>query len=641
MRDCQLQLNIDLLADSMIATCIIDPGNLTVLYANAAFERFVKSFHVSSGKNLLVEFEALRESIVQCMQSWQLTVLDVPEAQHRMELTPVAVQGVDMQSRSAVRCVAVPSPDKATNGNALPIFQHEAFKRVLDFFPHNIWLCHTSGEVFWTNHTSNLFTYNEVEVNDLENTRWVSKIHPDDLERASLTFSKAMMTLKLEPFRYRLRKHTGEYFWFLSTAAPVYGDVGKILYWVGTSINIDTFVQQEQALQAQIDQLYLQSVEEKKLLSGAQQLAASAQKMELVSHLAGGVAHDLNNMLFVMRMNMDSLARKTDASLSGPITAVRDCIKRAARLSTQMAGFSGRMPQSVSVLDPVVLAKDVHGLLLQAVGAEAQLLMEVAEDVHTVRLDRMYLENALINLAINARDASDGRGNVRLQIANQSLERNGLVEDYVLFRVSDEGTGMPDEVLARIWEPFFTTKKSGRGTGLGLPMVKNFVDSSRGFVDVQSAPGKGTMVSMYFPRSGVRAEEMPQAIESTIGGTETVLLVEDDVAVRETLAEVLSSLGYNTITSFNPEHAMVFINSGVKIDLIISDVKMPGNKTVLDLIALLESTSRTPIIFATGYSAEIAVREGLIEGKYPVLFKPFALHEMACKLREVLDRAER
>lgn len=637
MRDYQIQLDVQMLATSMVATGFIDTRNFTVLYANAAFERLVKTFHVHSGKNLLLEFEALRAAFVRCQQNQEFVAFELLQAHVQLELVPVVFAAHGQAGVTAVRCVAVPLVRATQEGDLAPALQQQAFKRMLDYFPHNIWLCGTDGGVFWTNRTSNLYTYNEAEVNDLGNTRWVSKIHPDDLERTSLTFSKAMLEVKLEPFRYRLRKYTGEYFWFLFTAAPVYGEDGKILYWVGSSINIDNLVQQEQALLQQIDQLHQRSVEEKRLLGEAQQLAASAQKMELVSHLAGGVAHDLNNMLFVMRMNMDSLARKADPALAEPISAVRDCIKKAARLSTQMAGFSGRMPQSVSVVDPVTLAQDMHGLLLQAVGAEAQLVLDVAHDVHTVQLDRNYLENALINLTINARDASDGRGSVRIVIANQEREQDGLMTDYVMFRVEDDGVGMPPDVLARMWEPFFTTKTPERGTGLGLPMVKNFVDSSCGLVQVQSVLGQGTAVSMFFPRSGIRADAVPQDLEAAVGGAETVLLVEDDVSVRETLAEVLYALGYSIITSFNPEHAMVFINSGVHIDLIISDVKMPGKKTVMDLIELVEASCRVPIIFATGYSAEIVVREGLIEGKYPVLFKPFTVHEMASKIREVLD----
>ena len=640
MRDNTLSSHTRRFDQSAIATGVIDPQRLSVLYANDALTALVKNHHVHTGDNLVLAFDDIRDALQRCAATGEFVGLDKADVRMRLELTPLSYTDSTGGELRAVQCMVIPM--RALDEGLTLDERDDAYKRILNYFPHNVWLCSPKGEVFWTNRTSNLFTYGVANLDDLGNTRWVSKIHPDDLERTSITFSRAMMEGKLLPFRYRLRDYTGRFYWFLFTAAPVLDDAGQVRYWVGSSINIDSFVQTEHELQVQLDALRGQSIEEKQWLDDAQRLAASAQKMELVTHLAGGVAHDLNNLLFVMRMNMDLLQSKLSAEPQlAHVAAVRECIRKAARLASQLSAFSGRLPQSAAAVAPGEMMAEMRELITQAVGAEAQLSITVDDNLHVLCVDRMYLENALINLSINARDAGLGRGKINITVRNQAVLRDGCWYDYVVFSVQDDGEGMSPEVYARIWEPFFTTKLPGRGTGLGLPMVKNFVDSSRGYIEVQSLPQHGTTVAMFLPKSELGVAVAEEEDLGATGGKETVLLVEDNAQVREVVAEVLRGLGYNIITSFNPEHAMVFIQSQVQIDLIISDVKMPGQYTVLDMIALVESTTRIPIIFATGYSAEIAVKEGLIEGKYPVLFKPFATNEMAEAIREALEASRR
>ena len=316
---------------------------------------------------------------------------------------------------------------------------------------------------------------------------------------------------------------------------------------------------------------------------------------------------------------------------------MRESIRKAARLSSQLAGFSGRAPQSLSAVAPCQLLADIEDLLRKAVGAEVDFRIDIAADAGNVMLDKTYLENALINLAINARDAVDGRGSVTIQVKNETVVRDGETAVYVAFHVTDNGSGMSEPVQARIFEPFYTTKALGSGTGLGLPMVKNFVDNSHGFIRVQSYLGQGSTISLYFPVSQEAVQPQQEFVPEVQGGHETVLVVEDEPSVRDAVTSVLSSQGYHVVSAVNPEHAILLMNSGLKMDLIISDVKMPGKLSVTDLIAHVEATAPgLPIIFATGYSAEIVIKEGLIGGRYPVLFKPFSVEELGLKVRAAL-----
>ena len=206
-----------------------------------------------------------------------------------------------------------------------------------------------------------------------------------------------------------------------------------------------------------------------------------------------------------------------------------------------------------------------------------------------------------------------------------------------MFEVSDNGAGMSEDIKRKIFEPFFTTKAPGKGTGLGLPMVKLFVDNSGGFTDIRSQSGKGTTVSLYFPLSQITTAEVHATEAPYQLGSELVLVIEDNAEVRETVASTLNMLGYNIVTALNPEHAWKLLQQGLKADLIISDLKMPGQMTILDFLQLLEQAQLDiPLIFATGYTADELVREQRVLNKHTVLFKPFSMQELSHKVRHVL-----
>lgn len=622
-------------------TALIE-SNGNVLYSNSTFAQWVRTIHVNTGINLLVDVAAFQVRVRQCLDEDRLSVYDDAELSHRLEFHPMELINESGAFVRVAKCIALPRMHTQHTGGFGHAPDMPDFRGIVDYLPLNLWACSLKGEVFWTNRTSDLFTYGKDEFIDLSNTRFVSKIHPDDLLHTTTQYSKAMVDGKPTSFRYRLREHTGQYYWFLFSAAPVMDEQGRVKYWAGSSVNIDALVKVEEQLKAHIERLSAQKERLQSRLRDAHGLLANMQKVDLVAHLAGGVAHDLNNLLFVMGINLGSLRKRVqDQALLENIQSVRDCVKKAARLSSQLSGFSGRMPQNATTFNPAVAFEDLHSLLRQAVGAEVSFSMEVAQDLHNIHVDKTYLENALINLAINARDAVEGRGRITVKIANRSTHFDGQENAYVVFSVEDDGSGMSPEVQERIFEPFFTTKAPGKGTGLGLVMVKTFVENSQGYLEVSSTPNQGTCISIYIPQSGLAPNDTANSEGMIVGGRETVLLVEDNDAVRQTLASFLFELGYEISTSFSHEHAIMMLSSGLKADLVLSDIKMPGKKTALDLIQYIETHDRNPIIFATGYSAEIAIKEGLIDGRYPVMFKPFSVEELAVKVRSVLDAKPR
>ncbi len=205
-----------------------------------------------------------------------------------------------------------------------------------------------------------------------------------------------------------------------------------------------------------------------------------------------------------------------------------------------------------------------------------------------------------------------------------------------MFEVEDSGAGMAPELQARVFDPFFSTKGSGKGNGLGLTMVKTFVENSGGHVSIESTPGVGTRVAMYLPVSAVPVDDAMEVNAAIVMGSGRILLVEDDDSVRDAMNRILNQLGYDTIPSFSSDHAVTLLQGGMKPDLIISDIRMPGRLNVHDLIAAVEAGSRTPIIFATGYSADVVIREGLVNDRYPVLFKPFSAAEISARIQSAL-----
>lgn len=532
----------------------------------------------------------------------------------------------------ALQCYVLPMPAAA---EPTPSGGFEAF---LDQLPQQAWIATPHGEIAWINQALMRYAFDHARRADLSEPTWVDLVHPDDLAGVNASLSRALITEEPSGYRMRIRRHDGRYLWHFSALEPVKNDQGEILYWVGSNINLESVKQGEDRLREHIAVLKHKQHLLQSELRQAQADLARAQKMDLVSNLSAGVAHDLNNLLFVTGLHAGLLEKNlADPRQREHVDVIHETIKKAGRLASHLTGFSSRRPLSLEAADPKILVRDIEDLLAKAVGAETAFQIHMQENLWSIRTDRMYFENSLINLAINARDAVDGSGHITLRLENAVLDQPGAKGDYVHICLSDDGTGMSDEIKARIFEPFFTTKAEGKGVGLGLPMVKNFVDQSGGLITVDSSEGRGTSFHLYLPRASQAVQTLQEEEVLAEGAMETILIIEDDLSVRNAMAQVLYELDYQVVTAYNPEVAMRYILGGMEVDLIISDIRMPGPLTAMEMREQLRSEGRlTPMLFTTGYSSEHLKEQIPALEDSTVLFKPFSMLDLASAVRGIM-----
>lgn len=377
-----------------------------------------------------------------------------------------------------------------------------------------------------------------------------------------------------------------------------------------------------------------------------------AQKMEAVGQLTGGIAHDFNNLLTVINGNIELAERSLGGDLAKTRRAIanaRQGAERAAALTQRLLAFSRRQPL---VPKPLHLDRVVAGLsdlLKRSLGELIRLETVSGPHLWPVEADPNQIESALLNLAVNARDAMPEGGTLRIETANAHLDSSyaamhGDVApgNYVMIAISDTGTGMASPVLARIFEPFFTTKEVGRGTGLGLSQVYGFVKQSGGHVEVLSQPGQGTTVKLYLPRfagswDAAQPDETVRTAEAGACG-ETILVVEDDEGVRAYSVEILRDLGYHAIEASDGQAALNLLEeTDAPIDLLFTDVVMPGlsGRELSDRARVLRPDIK--ILYTSGYTRETFLRDGRFEPDNSLLAKPFTSQELARRLRELLD----
>lgn len=378
-----------------------------------------------------------------------------------------------------------------------------------------------------------------------------------------------------------------------------------------------------------------------------------AQKMEAVGQLTGGIAHDFNNLLSVILGNLQLLERPltNEPRLHKKIkTATRAAI-RGADLTRRLLSFSRRQLLEPKILDLNTLVSSLDDLLGRTLGEGIDIEMVFEEDLWACTVDRGQMENALLNLAINARDAMPGGGaltietrNVELDEAYQSKHSDVVPGHYVMVAVSDTGCGMSEEVRRQVFEPFFTTKGVGRGSGLGLSMVYGFVEQSGGHAVVYSEEGDGTSLKLYFPRTRTGALEK---IEETIvtmfapGGDETILVVEDEEDVRATVVALLMEFGYRTLEAENGPKALDVLNAHDDIDLLFTDIMMPGGMRGPVLAhQAREIRPELKVLFTSGYAESAILHRGVLVSESEFIGKPYRKEELAVKLRTILDQRE-
>jgi PAS domain S-box-containing protein len=374
-----------------------------------------------------------------------------------------------------------------------------------------------------------------------------------------------------------------------------------------------------------------------------------AQKMEAVGQLAGGIAHDFNNLLTVIQgyshLLMEGL--KGDVEAHGQVEKIEEASEKAASLTRQLLAFSRKQVLQPKVINLNSLVENLCSLLHRLIGEHIELCTITAPDLGLVKADAAQIEQVMMNLVVNARDAMPDRGKLTVETANAELDDSYSADHpgvnpgpYVMLAVSDTGKGMTQETLARIFEPFFTTKEMGRGTGLGLSIVYGIVKQSGGHIWTYSELGHGTTFKIYLPRTEERpdSEGSRHAAASSISGNEQILLVEDDEKLRELANSILTSCGYAVIASSDAEHARLICEQRASsIQLLLTDVVMPGisGRTLAQL--LLSRNPKVKILYMSGYTENAIVHHGVLDSGTYFIQKPFTPSMLAGKVREVLD----
>jgi len=375
-----------------------------------------------------------------------------------------------------------------------------------------------------------------------------------------------------------------------------------------------------------------------------------AQKMEAVGQLTGGIAHDFNNLLQGITGSLDRvqyrLAEGRTSDVDRFLKAAIESANRAAALTHRLLAFSRRQTLDPKALDANKLIAGMEDLIRRTIGPNVSMEVVAAGGLWPIRVDPSQLENSLLNLSINARDAMPDGGKLTIETANKWLDERGAREheltpgQYVSLSVSDTGTGMTDEVIARAFDPFFTTKPTGRGTGLGLSMIYGFVRQSGGQVRIYSEPGQGTTMCLYFPRHQGSVEDETSAVTETVerGFGETVLVVDDEATVRMLIAEVLSESFYNILEAGDGAAALKILETDRRVDLMITDVGLPGGmngRQVADAARVLRKNLK--VLFITGYAENAAIGGGHLDAGMEILAKPFAMSTLGNKVREMLE----
>jgi PAS domain S-box-containing protein len=382
-----------------------------------------------------------------------------------------------------------------------------------------------------------------------------------------------------------------------------------------------------------------------------EQQLIQAQKMEAVGQLTGGVAHDFNNLLAVILGNLELLDERLEGDAASRDLAQRavDAAERGATLTQRLLAFSRKQALRPETTDLNRLVPGVTQLLHRTLGETIEIETVLAGGLWHTLVDRAQLESALLNLALNARDAMAGNGKLTIETSNARLDEDyaaGHEEvtpgQYVMLAVSDTGEGMPAEVVERAFEPFFTTKEPGKGSGLGLSMVYGFAKQSGGHAKVYSEPGHGTLVKLYLPKAIAGAEERPEALPAepdNLGRGETIMVVEDDAAVRQYAVALLTRLGYRTVAAEDGKSALAALERAPEVALLFCDVVLPGTLGGAELAA--EAQRRRPglkVLFTSGYTENAIVHHGRLDPGLDLIEKPYRMAPLARKLRAMIER---
>jgi PAS domain S-box-containing protein len=497
------------------------------------------------------------------------------------------------------------------------------FRSMADAMPALLWVDDAEGRSVFVNKPWLDYTGRRLE--DELGDGWTAGVHPEDLETLTTAYDDARAQRTPFEVQYRLRQADGRYRWFFDRGTPRFGADGGFIGYIGVLLDISD-------------------------LRNAQDELRQAQKMEAVGRLTGGVAHDFNNLLTVIIGNAEFLAEELAASdrLGTAARMILSGAERGAGLTRRMLAFARRQQLQPKRLEVHALVTGLEGLLRRTLGEDIEVQIHRRDGLWSTVADPAQLESALLNLAINARDAMPSGGKLTIEMANSHLDEDYaaanaevIAGDYVMLAVSDTGTGMPPDVLEKAFEPFFTTKEVGKGSGLGLSMIYGFVKQSGGHVKAYSEVGQGTTVKIYLPRAGAEARVLrgPEiAPPAPPTGSETVLVVEDDPTVRAQAEQQLRALGYKVSSAADGPSALAALAANPMVELLFTDVIMPGGMNGRQLAE--EAAKVKPglkVLFTSGYAEDAILHQGRLEPGMHLLNKPYRRRDLATKVRQVLD----
>jgi PAS domain S-box-containing protein len=498
---------------------------------------------------------------------------------------------------------------------------------------------------------------------------WSNAVHPEDQAGSVASWQAAVAAKSTYVWEHRIRRQDGIYRTFAIRGVPILDAAGEIEEWVGVHTDITEQRAAEASLQEHAGDLErqvrhrLRAEEQLKQLNEslearveaeiaerrqAERALQQAQKMESIGQLTGGVAHDFNNLLQVVAGNLQLLAK----DIAGNDEAERRVanalagVSRGAKLASQLLAFGRRQALEPRVINIGRFVAGMDDLLRRSLGEAVEVEVIASGGLWNTYADPTQVENALLNLAINARDAMEGSGKLTIEVGNAFLDQDyarGHSEvsagQYVMLAVTDTGSGMTPDVLEKVFEPFFSTKPEGKGTGLGLSMVYGFVKQSGGHVKIYSEVGQGTTVKVYLPRS-VADEDREVVVQGgpVVGGSETVLVVEDDEEVRNTVIDTLTDLGYRVLSAKDAQAGLNVVESGIAIDVIFTDVVMPGPLKSREMARRArERLPNLAVLFTSGYTENSIVHGGILDAGVELLSKPYTREALARRIRHVIS----
>ncbi|MBA1261976.1 PAS domain-containing protein [Pseudomonas stutzeri] len=539
----------------------------------------------------------------------------------------------------------------------------EQFRTLADNMSQFAWMADPTGHIYWYN--KRWYDYTGTTYEAMRALSWRAVNHPDHHERVSASMRRAVAIGSIWEETFPLRGKDGQYRWFLSRALPIRDDFGQVTHWFGTNTDITAQVTAEEALRELNDNLERRVAERTRELAEinhllhlemgererAEETLRHAQKMEAIGQLTGGLAHDFNNMLSGVLGALELIQRRVASGrvndLDRYVDAATTSANRAAALTHRLLAFARRQSLDPKPVDVNRLVLSMEDMLRRTMAEHITFETRLQADPWLAYTDAHQLENALLNLVINARDAMSEGGRLIIQTGCVQIDdtQHDHLEpgDYITLSVADNGCGMPAEVIAKAFDPFFTTKPIGQGTGLGLSMVYGFVKQTGGHVRIDSTPGQGTLITLFLPRNQAQVEapevQDRPALETQgacIG--ETVLVVEDEVAVRMLVIEVLEELGYRVLEALDGTTALPYLQGDQRIDLLLSDIGLPGiNGRQLAEIAR-QLRPQLKVLFITGYAPDAGVRDEFLAPGMDMLSKPFSIDTLGARVRELIGR---